>query len=60
MYRLWRGGGFAVGAILSGVVADLYGMRAAIWAVSAVTVASGLVVAVRMRETNARRAPRRP
>src|SRR6266545_1864318 len=30
VYRLWRDGGFAVGALLAGVVADLLGLAAAI------------------------------
>ena len=51
VYRLWRDGGFAVGALLSGVLADLYGVRTAIWAVAGLTAASGIVVAVRMYET---------
>jgi MFS family permease len=50
IYRLWRDGGFAVGAILSGVVADLWGVRAAVWTVAALTAASGLLVAIRMYE----------
>jgi MFS family permease len=54
VYRLWRDGGFAVGALLAGVVADLVGLAAAIWAVAAVTAASGIVVAVRMYETHPR------
>ena len=45
VYRLWRDGGFAVGALLAGIIADLFGMRAAIWAVAALTAASGVVVA---------------
>jgi hypothetical protein len=49
VYRLWRDGGFAVGALLSGVLADLYGIPAAIAAVAVLTAASGAVVAVRMR-----------
>ena len=52
VYRLWRDGGFAVGALLAGILADLFGMRAAIWAVAALTAASGLGVAVRMYETH--------
>jgi MFS family permease len=52
VYRLWRDGGFAVGALLSGVVADLAGVRAAVWVVAAITAASGVVVAVRMYETH--------
>ncbi|HEX2892602.1 MAG TPA: MFS transporter [Marmoricola sp.] len=51
VYRLWRDGGFAVGALLAGVLADLFGLSTAIWAVVALTAASGLVVAVRMYET---------
>ena len=51
VYRLWRDGGFAVGALLAGVLADAYGIRAAIWAVAVLTAASGAVVAVRMYET---------
>ncbi|CAL9439892.1 putative MFS-type transporter YfcJ [Actinosynnema sp. ALI-1.44] len=54
VYRLWRDGGFAVGALLSGAAADLYGPRAAIWTVAAITAASGLVVAFRMDETHPR------
>lgn len=53
-YRLWRDGGFAVGALLAGVVADLLGVRAAVWTVAALTAASGVVVAVRMYETRQR------
>jgi MFS family permease len=53
VYRLWRDGGFAVGALLAGLVADAYGLRVAVWVVAAVTAASGLVVAARMYETHA-------
>jgi MFS family permease len=52
VYRFWRDLGFAVGALLAGVVADLFGLAAAIWVVAAVTALSGLVVAVRMYETH--------
>ena len=41
IYRLWRDGGFAVGAILAGVIADAAGITTAIWAVAALTAASG-------------------
>ena len=54
VYRLWRDGGFAVGALLAGIVADAFGIRAAMWAVAALTAASGIVVAVRMYETHHR------
>ena len=54
VYRLWRDLGFAVGAIVAGVLADRAGMPFAIAAVAAVTAGSGVVVLVRMRETHAR------
>jgi len=56
VYRFWRDLGFALGGLLTGVVADLAGLRAAIWAVAAITALSGFVVALRMYETH----PRRP
>jgi MFS family permease len=52
VYRLWRDGGFVVGALLSGIVADLFGLVAAIWTVAGVTAAGAGVVAVRMYETH--------
>jgi MFS family permease len=55
VYRLWRDGGFAVGALLTGIVADLAGLRAAVWTVAALTAASGLLAWARMYETRPRR-----
>jgi len=51
VYRLWRDLGYAIGAVLAGLVADALGVPAAIWAIAALTFISGLVVAVRMQET---------
>jgi MFS family permease len=51
VYRLWRDLGFAIGALVAGVIADALGMPSAIAAVAAVTAGSGLIVLVRMRET---------
>ncbi|HSR64442.1 MAG TPA: MFS transporter [Xanthomonadaceae bacterium] len=51
VYRLWRDLGYAVGALLAGLVADALGPAAALWTVAALTFASGALVAVRMRET---------
>ena len=51
IYRLWRDSGYAVGALLAGVVADLFGMEWAIGVVALLTLASGLAVAWRMPET---------
>ncbi|HVT21127.1 MAG TPA: MFS transporter [Mycobacteriales bacterium] len=51
VYRLWRDGGFAVGALLAGVIADAYSLVTAIWVVAALTAGSGLIVMIRMHET---------
>ena len=51
VYRLWRDSGYAVGALLAGALADLFGMRWAIGAVAFLTCASGLFAAGRMTET---------
>jgi predicted MFS family arabinose efflux permease len=54
VYRLWRDGGFAVGALLAGALADAFDISVAIWAIAALTAASGIVVLVRMYETHPR------
>jgi MFS family permease len=51
VYRLWRDLGYAVGALLAGVVADLFGMAASIHVIAVLSLLSGLVVAFRMYET---------
>ncbi len=57
VYRLWRDGGFAVGALLAGILADAYGIRTATAVVAALTAASGVLAWIRMYETHPR--PRR-
>jgi MFS family permease len=56
VYRLWRDLGYAMGALLAGITADVLGVAAAIWLIAAVTLASGAVVAGRMHETRWRAA----
>ena len=51
VYRLWRDSGYAFGAVIAGVVADTFGLQSAALVVAALTLASGLIVAVRMSET---------
>jgi MFS family permease len=53
VYRFWRDLGYAVGALLSGVMADLFGFAAAIHLVAALTLTSGLVAAFVMTEQRA-------
>jgi MFS family permease len=56
VYRLWRDLGYAIGALLAGFVADRFGLAAALITVAGLTFASGLGVALRMRETLGRAA----
>lgn len=51
IYRFWRDSGYAIGAIISGITADLFGLPSAIWLVAGITFLSGLFVAVRQQET---------
>ena len=51
VYRLWRDSGYAVGALLAGALADLFGVSWAIGVIGALTVLSGLVAQAMMRET---------
>jgi len=53
VYRFWRDLGYAVGALLSGAVADVVGLGAAIHVVAALTFVSGVVVAGAMRRPRA-------
>ena len=55
IYRLWRDGGYAIGALLAGIVADLLGLSWAIGAVGVLTLLSSAVVATVMTETLAAR-----
>lgn len=54
VYRLWRDGGYALGALLSGILADSLGLRWAIGAIAGLTALSGFVVAGVMYETLSR------
>ncbi len=51
VYRTWRDTGFAVGALVAGIIGDAVSIEAAIWAVAGLTALSALVVALRMYET---------
>ncbi|MGH8105964.1 MAG: MFS transporter [Arenimonas sp.] len=51
IYRLWRDIGYAVGAVLAGVTADLFGITSAVYLVAALTFISGSITALRMKET---------
>jgi MFS family permease len=48
VYRTWRDSGYAVGAVVAGVIADAAGFPTAIAAVASLTAISGLIVWIRM------------
>jgi rhodanese-related sulfurtransferase len=48
IFRLWRDLGYAIGALLTGLIADRFGITASILAIGIVTVLSGAVVWLRM------------
>ena len=48
IFRLWRDLGYAIGAILTGLIADRFGMVAPLLAIGLITIASALVVQIRM------------
>lgn len=50
VYRFWRDLGYAIGALSAGLLADRFGFAAAIYAIAALTVLSGVVVALSMQE----------
>lgn len=53
IYRLWRDLGYAVGAVIAGVLADQLGVSSAMLLIAVLTFISGLSVLLRMRETSA-------
>ncbi len=49
IFRLWRDLGYAIGAILTGLIADRFGLVAPILAIGLLTIASSLIIKFRMR-----------
>lgn len=47
-FRLWRDLGYAFGAVISGITADLFGMQYAILLIGVLTILSSLVIQFRM------------
>lgn len=50
-FRLWRDLGYAFGAIISGISADLFGIEITIYIVGLITIASSIIIKVRMPNT---------
>jgi MFS family permease len=51
VYRLWRDSGYAFGAIVGGVLADLFTIQAAVLVIAVLTALSGGITAVLLPET---------
>jgi MFS family permease len=50
VFRLWRDLGYAIGAILSGIIADTWGIEYAILTIGIITILSSFVIKFRMTE----------
>lgn len=50
-FRLWRDLGYAFGAVISGITADIFGVEYAIYLIGGLTVISSLIIKFRMPET---------
>ncbi|OYW80532.1 MAG: MFS transporter [Sphingobacteriia bacterium 28-36-52] len=48
VFRFWRDGGYVIGALLSGFLADWMGLNWALYSVAAITAAAGIVANLRM------------
>ena len=49
IFRLWRDLGYAIGAILTGIIADTLGINASIIVIGLLTVASSFIIKYRMK-----------
>ncbi len=49
VFRFWRDMGYAIGALLTGVIADAFGIPASIITVGVLTIATGIMADYRMR-----------
>jgi MFS family permease len=47
-FRLWRDLGYAIGAIISGITADLFGVNYAILLIGIITILSSVIIEIRM------------
>ena len=48
VFRLWRDLGYAIGAIVSGIIADLFGVSYAVLSIGAITILSAAIINFRM------------
>jgi MFS family permease len=48
VFRFWRDGGYVIGALLSGILADWMGLNWALYSVAAITAGAGILANLRM------------
>ena len=48
VFRLWRDLGYAIGALLTGILADLFGIMVSLGAIAGLTLLSALIIQLRM------------
>jgi MFS family permease len=48
-FRFWRDLGYAFGALLTGIIADSYGLNAPVLAIGGLTILSSMVILIRMK-----------
>jgi MFS family permease len=51
VFRLWRDLGYAIGAIISGITADYFGIEIATYLIGTITILSSLIIKIRMPYT---------
>jgi len=49
IFRLWRDLGYAIGAILTGIIADLFSVNAAVLFIGLLTLVSAIIIQYRMK-----------
>lgn len=49
IFRFWRDLGYAIGALMTGILADRFGFSSAIAAIGVLTVLSGVIIQIRMK-----------
>lgn len=51
VYRFWRDMGYAIGALMAGIVGNFFGLEWAVHIAGLITLISGIIVWIRMKET---------
>lgn len=52
VFRLWRDLGYAVGALLTGIIADIWSSESSVFAIGLITIISAFIIALRMNSLN--------